>query len=247
MYSETLKKLDLAKNESILYETLLREGELSTGKLASKSNINRRNVYDSLNRLQEKGLIFEIKYERENRYQAVDPMKLKEILKEKELALDKIMPDLTSMYHEQAHTDEVYTYKGIEGWKNHMNDVLRLGEDTYTIGGQGSWAQESIKDYSEYFLKEVEKKGITLHNLFDYRVKEENREILKIIKGKYRFLPKEYSTKSLVDVFGDYSIFYKDVTDGILDESSSLTVIRNQNIADTFRTWFKALWSISTD
>ena len=60
MITEVLENLGLSKNEARIYETLLKEGESPVGFLAVKSGVHRRNVYDTLNRLIEKGLAFEI-------------------------------------------------------------------------------------------------------------------------------------------------------------------------------------------
>lgn len=58
MFTETLQQLGLAKNEARIYQTLLQRGEMAVGEIANKSGVHRRNVYDSLNRLVEKGLVF---------------------------------------------------------------------------------------------------------------------------------------------------------------------------------------------
>ena len=55
-YQELFQSLGLAKNEAKIYEVLIREGNSPVGKISEKSGIHRRNVYDSLNRLIEKGL-----------------------------------------------------------------------------------------------------------------------------------------------------------------------------------------------
>ncbi len=83
MINDVLENLGLSKNEAKIYEALLREGESPVGHLAVKSGVHRRNVYDTLNRLIEKGLAFEILEKPENHYKAVDPNKFSEILEEK--------------------------------------------------------------------------------------------------------------------------------------------------------------------
>src|SRR6266498_3351563 len=120
MYIDVFQQLGLAKNEARIYETLLTEGESGVGQIALKSKVHRRNVYDSLNRLIEKGLVFEILQKHENYYQAVDPNKLAEILQEKEQTLAKIMPNLEELYTSTPHINEAYIYKGVEGWKNYI-------------------------------------------------------------------------------------------------------------------------------
>ena len=81
-HQELLQSLGLSKNEAKIYETLLRQGEVGVGVISEKSGVHRRNVYDSLNRLMEKGLVFEIEGSVENKYQACEPKKLTEIVVE---------------------------------------------------------------------------------------------------------------------------------------------------------------------
>src|SRR3989344_9332163 len=134
---EVLENLGLSKNEAKIYETLLHEGESPVGHLAIKSGVHRRNVYDTLNRLTEKGLAFEILENPENKYKAVDPNKFSEMLEEKQQQLFSVMPDMEKLYGSLPHQEGVFIYRGIEGWKNYMRDILRVGEDVYTIGGKG--------------------------------------------------------------------------------------------------------------
>ena len=98
MFAAVFQELGLSKNESRIYETLLREGELPVGQIAVRSRIHRRNVYDSIQRLLEKGLVFEILQKSENKYQAVDPNKLRELIQAKEQQLSLVMPQLESLY-----------------------------------------------------------------------------------------------------------------------------------------------------
>ena len=73
MYEQTLQQIGLSKNEARIYETLLREGDSAVGHLAVKSQVHRRNVYDSLRRLVDRGLVFEILGHSESVYSAAEP------------------------------------------------------------------------------------------------------------------------------------------------------------------------------
>src|SRR3989339_882329 len=83
MFIELFQNLGLSKNEAELYEALLELGEASVSKLNQKTNINRRNIYDVLNRMSEKGLVYTAIKSGENRFRPVDPRKLKELIEEK--------------------------------------------------------------------------------------------------------------------------------------------------------------------
>jgi len=58
---EALQEVDLSQNEARIYETLVDLGEIGVAEIAQESGVNRRNVYDIMDRLQEKGLVFENK------------------------------------------------------------------------------------------------------------------------------------------------------------------------------------------
>ncbi|AKM83895.1 TPA: hypothetical protein DCZ46_00990 [Candidatus Campbellbacteria bacterium] len=243
VYNEIFEQLGLSKNEAKIYETLLREGVSPVSHISLKANIHRRNVYDSINRLIEKGFVFEIVQKNENNYKAVNPDKLMELIKEKEEMLSKIMPDIKKLYKNKPHHEDVCIYKGIEGWKNYMKDVLTTGEDLYTLGGKGAWSDKRLDKFSEHIISEFKKKGIKTMALFDYEVKEKNSEITKKMKGNYKILPKQYSTSSAIDIFGDHIVIVSDISLEKIDENSSFTVIINKDIADALRIWFKLIWN----
>lgn len=242
MYGEILENLGLYKNESRIYEALLTEGESSVSVIAAKAKVNRRNVYDTLNRLIEKGLVFEILEKKENKYKAVDPKKLLELIKEKETALQNILPGLEKLYAKTPHKEEVYVYRGPEAWKNYMRDILRIGEDFYCIGAKGAWLDKRNEHFFPEFIKEAQRKKIQMHHLFDYEVKEKNLNILKYVGSNYKFLPKGYSTPASVDIFGNYVNIVSGIKLGGMSENQSLTVIVNPSIASAFKLWFKFMW-----
>lgn len=247
MYTDLFIQLGLAKNEARIYETLLTEGESAVGQISKKSKVYRRNVYDSLNRLVEKGLVFEILNAKENRYQAVEPSKLSEMIQEKQTALNRVMPNLESLYQSTPHQNEVYILKGIEGWKNVMRHMLRLKEDVYVIAGKGVWVSPKLKNYVEQFVRHAKDEGIKFHSLFDYSVKSKNTAAFTLLGDDYRVLSKESATNAAIHVFGNYCVFYHGLKEGEFNEDDSLTVIINQDIADAFRVWFKLLWSTASD
>jgi len=247
-YTDILRQIGLSKNEARIYETLLREGESSVGHIATESKVHRRNVYDSLNRLLEKGLVFEIMSGREGRYQAVEPKKLSDLLDEQKGVLNEILPNLESLYKEKPTEYSVYTYRGVEGWKNYMRDILRVGEDVYVTGAIGAWLDPRVKDFFPYFAKELNKKKIKLNHIFDHRMKLECPEIIDFTRsshsGAYKFFPKGFITPSAVDVFGDHVNILTNV--GIRDAGNPIefTVIKNKHVADSFRTWFQFMWDM---
>ena len=87
MYQAELKELGLTDNESKVYLALLQFGTLSPTKLAEKTGLHRSYIYDTLERLLERGIVNTLLLDNRKTYQAVDPKALREIF---ELKLRKI-------------------------------------------------------------------------------------------------------------------------------------------------------------
>jgi len=244
MIIDALQELGLAKNEARIYETLLREGECGVSTISTKSEVNRRNVYDSINRLIEKGLVFEVRTALENRYHAVEPAKLTELIEEKQRALSTVLPEMGKLYYGTPRKEEVFVYRGIEGWKNYLRDMLRIGEDNYTIGGTGAWTDQKLSNFMERFLLDAEKAGINFHILFNHEVGARKDMTTFLSRNKHKFLPEASSTTAAIDIFGDHVVTLSGVSLGTFNEHSSFTVIVNKEIADAYRTWFRLIWNL---
>lgn len=248
MNNEIFESLGLSPNEAKIYETLLEKGESSVSEIAVSSGTHRRNIYDAIQRLIKKGLCFQIFSANENIYNAVDPDKLMELISEKQDKLKAILPALKRKFGSRTTTEEAYIYKGLEGQKNILSDVLRVGKDSYFIGAKGGWYDPRLETARSTFFKEANRKKIKFIQLFDHNVKLEMKGFPKYFEGKleYRFLPKEYSTNSAIHIFGDYVITYTGLEIGKISEETVFFVIHSKDLAESYRTWFWYMWKQSS-
>lgn len=242
MYEGVFESLGLSRNEAKIYETLVREGELTVGLIAKRSRVHRRNVYDALNRLVERGLVFEIFEHRESRFQGVEPKKLGELLEEKQIALSRVMPALSALYDSVPREHSVCVYRGVEGWKTYMRDILRVGEDFYCIGAKGAWMDPRVMNFFPRFIREANKKQIKYYHLFDHEVREQQHEIVKHVGKTFKFLPKGYSAPAAIDIFGPQVNILSNIHIGGMDDEFWFTVIINRSLADAFRIWFRFMY-----
>ncbi len=242
------ESLGLSPNEAKIYEALVEKGESSISEIAINAQIHRRNAYDAINRLVDKGLCFLIVSQKENRYNAVDPDKLTQLIAEKQQELDKILPELKKKFHKREAPQEAYIYRGLEGQKNIFRDMLRVGKDSYFLGAKGGWYDPRIEAARVAFFKDANKKGIKFIQLFEHAVKEQVPDFPKYFEGKlqYRFLPKEYATNSAIHIFGDYVITYTGLGIGKIPDDLVFFVIRSKDLAESYRTWFWYMWQQST-
>ena len=71
MYEEIYESLGLSPNEGKIYEALVEHGESSISEIAINAKIHRRNAYDAINHLINKGLVFQIISHKEDRKSVV--------------------------------------------------------------------------------------------------------------------------------------------------------------------------------
>lgn len=241
--------LGLSPNEGKIYETLLERGEASVSDIAVAAKIHRRNAYDAIQRLIDKGLCFQIFSATENRYNAVDPDKLTEILAEKQEKLFQALPALKKKFGERFAPQEAYIYRGLDGQKNIWRDVIRVGQTSYFIGAKAGWFDPRLEGNRVAFFKEANRKKIEFIQLFDHEVKSEIPNFPRHFPGKlqYRFLPKKYSTNSGIHIFGDYVITYTGLTIGKMPDNGVFFVIHSKDLAESYRKWFWYMWEQSSE
>ncbi|OGN28348.1 MAG: hypothetical protein A3A33_00390 [Candidatus Yanofskybacteria bacterium RIFCSPLOWO2_01_FULL_49_25] len=248
MYQNIFETLGLSPNEGKIYEVLVGLGESSISDIATAAHIHRRNVYDAIQRLIDKGLVFQIISSKENHYNAVDPDKLLELFKEKEEQLTLAMPELKKKFVTRLAPEEAYIYRGYEGQKNVWRDILRVGKDSFFIGAKGGWFDPHLDSSRDAFFREANRKKIKFIQLFDHEVKKEIPNFPKHFPGKleYRFLPKEYSTNSGIGIFGDYIITYSGLSIKRTAADVVIFVIHSKDLAESYRTWFWYVWEQSS-
>jgi len=242
MHEELLREIGLSPNEARVYEALLSIGESSVQQISTKSRVHRRNVYDALTKLMDKGLASEVFIRGEKYFKAINPRRLLELLKEKGDKVSSALPKMQERFEAVEEKEGAYLYKGIEGFKNYLQDILKAKEPTYFIGAKAFWLDPRLKHFLPRFLRESKRLKIKYMHLFDYTVKEQKPEILKIVKRNYKFLPKKYSSSTAVDIFGDYVVTFVGVKPGDLGEEPIQFVMKSRRLADGYRKLFQFMW-----
>jgi len=242
MFQEILQQVGLSLNESRIYEALLQLGEANVNSLSIKSRVHRRNVYDSLNKLIEKGLASETFVKGEKLFKPINPERLKELIQEQEMALESFLPKMLESYQLKESSIEAYYFKGIEGFKNYLKLILEENQTVFFIGAKAFWLDPRLQIYLKHFERERKKKGIKFIHLFDHEVKEQKPEILKIVGKPYKFLPQKYSSNTAIDIFGDYVVTFVGVKPGELAEEPIQFVLKSKALADGYRTFFQFMW-----
>ena len=244
MHAELFQELGLSPNEARIYEALITYGGSGVSTIALRSKVHRRNAYDTVHRLIEKGLVSEVFSQGETVYEAVDPGKLMEFVKEKERVLDAALPELLSTYAQHKATQQAYIYKGVEGMKNFLREALRVGEDMYQFGAKGGWFDPRMETFIDGFLKGAKKKGMTFHHIFDWDVQMKVPHVPERVGKPYKFAPKKYTTESAIEVFGNHVVTFTGLGFGKIEDDLTIFVMVSPRLAESYRVWWKMMWDL---
>src|SRR3989338_5275703 len=194
--------IGLTGTEAKVYLALLEIGPTTAGEIAKKIKSYRRNVYDFLDKLIERGLVSVVIKNKKRHYDAVGPEKLLNIIHEKEENLLSILPQLESYRKAEKNKDLVHVYFGKEGIKTFFERSLKIGkqgETIFILGGSGK--TKTFGQYSrDYWDAQRLKHRVKVKMLSS----EKREDIFKQNKcTEVRYLPKERFPISF-SIYGDY-------------------------------------------
>jgi predicted transcriptional regulator len=244
MNTKLLEEIGLTKSEITVYTTLLRTGSIKVGQLMKEIELHRSRVYEAINRLTDKGLVSYVIKNNVKFFEASDPEKLltyieeqKEKLDEKEKSIKQIIPDLRKQISPLMPHAEAHVFAGKEGFKTVRKDVLKQGKDLYLIGAVGKEGK-FLKYFFPNFNKLRIKNKIKWNVLYDYETK--GKPITKLKLMETRFLPKEYSSPAVINIYADrvVNVLWK-------GDNPICFMVINKDIADAYRKWFDLLWNNS--
>ncbi len=90
----SLEELGLSKNDALVYSAVIELGSCTTGDIASSSGLYVSNINHALTRLIQKGLVSYMKFDDVKKFEVIDPHAILQLVKEKELIAERILPDL---------------------------------------------------------------------------------------------------------------------------------------------------------
>ncbi|MBS3168264.1 helix-turn-helix domain-containing protein [Candidatus Woesearchaeota archaeon] len=234
---QALEELGLTESEAKVYIALLRKGPSLAGIITKETGIHRRTIYDILYRLRSKGLISNIIINNNRYFEAVDPDRLLDILREKEENIKKHLPELKVLYKTTKEKKEVVFFRGKPAMKSVFDDQLKEGKEILMIG-KCIDVNEIIKFYFPRYDEERKKKKISMKIIFDKEDKK-NGSGKKIPLSKIKYIEGINNSTMSSYVYGN------NVSLILWSEDPIATLIRQKEFADGFRDRFNILWGIA--
>ena len=209
-----LEEIGLTKNEIKVYLALLKLGSTTTGSIIKESKAHNSKVYDSLERLINKGLVTYVIVENTKHFKAVSPERLVDFLKnkknkiiEQEKEIRRYIPELKTFYHLMEDKTNAEVFQGWRGMETVFNDgisEMKKKDVWYVLGAYQGEDKEKTDNFIKKIIIKCEKKKIkwkiiyneSARNTFQYEQKS------KITEN--RFLSQE--TPATINIYKDISI-----------------------------------------
>lgn len=233
-----LKTIGLKKNESEVYLYILQNGLSTPPQIAKGTGILRTNCYNILQTLKEKDVVEQQKRGSRRVYIARDPESLKLSLERKIEAVDRILPDLRSLFTTQKNKPVIRFYEGFEEVKN-IYTILTKVDSVYSIGSTEKLRELDPKFFAR-FIEKLEKNKVIFKDILTASSKQYSAKTIKQIRNnlhQIKFISEKHKNMST-----DMLIWNENVALVSLDEPIFGTVITNKNLAHTFKIILSIVW-----
>jgi sugar-specific transcriptional regulator TrmB len=228
-----LERVGLTGNEAGVFLVLLRSGSSRAGRISKASGINRTTTYDTLKQLLAKGLVNYVVKENRKWFQATNPKRLLEMLREKEEDAREIMPKLVALSKSPEERHNVTLYYGYKGIKTVFQDIVREGKPNCVLDSEGKFT-EKMQHYARYLIKQLEKRKIPIKHIV-----KEGVDIKPSKTTKVRFVPKTEKTSAATNIYGDKIAII------VWTEPPEAVIIQNKEAAESYRFYFNMLWKMA--
>lgn len=248
MYEQTLVQAGLDKEQAIVYEVLLKGGQLSAGAAHKLTPLKRGLVYKVLDELVAIGLV-EKRQEagKVTQFVVAHPLTLKELAEKREqeakdakMALEGVLPSLVSDFNLVSGKPGVRFLEGEEGVWEVLMDTLHTKKEMYTYADI-EVVDKNVREMNERYAKKrdalgIEKKVILLDTPYA-------RERMKTY---HRFVTDTRFIKLATEPFQSIIEIYDDKIAYItFGEAMRGVIVQDQAIHDMHRALFEYTWSMA--
>ena len=233
---ELFSELGLSKGEQRVYSAVLGTGVATLNQVHEKTGIERRNIYDILNKLIEKGFVGYTMERGKRMYKASNPSMISDGIGKRRESLSRLeaqLPEIKSLYESNKPAISAEIYRGREGIKAILEDSLNYKSIRF-IGG--TWFIPNVLKYywPRYNKRRIEA-GIPWYNLVRYEYRNDPLPEKRLMNVK--ILPKEFSGNPVV-----VYIYGNKVANVSWEEETLSFVIENKEIAENYLRFHKYLW-----
>src|SRR3989338_5537370 len=242
MEEDVLRDLGFSEREIKVYLALLELGSTTVGPIASKTRLQHSKVYQTLEKLIDRGLVTFVIKSKTKYFQAEEPKHILSMIKEKERSFKEILPELEQKQKQAQSPQTAKVYEGYKAIKSMFESILEeLNNKSYyyVFAFKDEYVESPL---ASRFLRDIHQQ--LLEKKVDDRLiahKSIKSEFLK----NYSDIPKiKYKFTSLKIPFGLMIIDDK-VINWIWGKRPTAIQIVSQQMAKQYKEFFLEIWRLS--
>lgn len=241
---EKLKLLDLAEKEIDTYLAILNLGRATITDISRKTGIKRTSIYEYIENLSKKDLIYKTINKKRIFYCVENPSKITNILdnqkkeiENKKVKIARVIPELMSMYSISFNKPNISFYEGRDGLKITYQQIFNTHKNIYSIFSPESFFKLFSFEENYELLMTLYNNGGTLYSLVE-KTANPIRELAhvdfkKFIKSKE--LPEEFKYETDLLVTDDTVVL-------ISFKNSIGIIIKDKAIAQLQKNFINLIW-----
>ena len=238
---EELQVLGLTRNESEVYEALVKSGLTKAGHLIARLDVHRNIVYEALESLIRKGFVTKISKRGVWWFQITEPDSILTMLKRREQIAEGVIKEIKQA--RQQIEQQITVYKGIDSYRAYwISSLLRFPEGTvdYCLGVPRNAKWESLMGASALKqYREVRRRKKIIWKTILFKVEDVHKEHLEGFPDttEYRYWPKDF------DPIGNFNVIHDTVILQAMTDNPRIIEIRDKDMVTVFKNYFDAIWS----
>jgi len=241
---QELQVLGLSKNESEVYEALVKSGQCKAGHLIAKLDVHRNIIYEALESLIRKGFATKISKRGVWWFQITEPDSIHTMLKRREQVAAEVIKEI-KLYRQQVE-QQITVYEGVDSYRAYwISSLERFPEGTvdYTLGGLDitQWYKLMGETALQKYMEIRAKKRIVWKTI-QFEITEHDRDMLR----KYPEFTEYRLWKKDMAQIGNFNVIHDTVILHVMTESPRIIEIRDKDMVVIFKNIFDAIWEEAT-
>jgi len=182
MNTELFKEIGFTEREIKVYLALVELGSSTIGPLCSQTKLQAAKVYETIDKLQEKGLASFTIVSKTKHFQGSDPAEILNILDERKRQLKEVIEELREKQKNAGQKQVSVVHEGFKAFKalfNRLADELTADDFYWAFAFKNEYQTDATKIFLANFHKKLEEKKIQDRAIGHKSVKKEMKKAFK--------------------------------------------------------------------